>query len=373
MASLYIHIPFCHHKCIYCDFYSIAQKFDHSKYIDALEREMEHRKDFFEKKETLSSVYFGGGTPSILSIKDLGRIFEKIVFYFSLSKDCEITFEANPENISFPYARDLRQIGFNRISLGVQSFDDKTLRLINRSHTSALAKSSIEILKNSEFENISIDLISNLPYSDLEHWKKNLEIFLSYDLPHISCYTLMREEGTMLDKLLKKNKLTLLEESQQIEQMEFTMDFMQKYNYAHYETSSFALEGFHSRHNMSYWTFEKYLGLGAGAHSYNGKERFWNIADVYKYTENVLNTNFDSICEKEFLSTKNKYNEYIMLTARLSKGLSLEFVKKHFAEYYVYFFQQTTKLIKEGLINKDLSPTRKGWLLQDSIILALAV
>lgn len=372
MASLYFHIPFCHHKCIYCDFYSIARKFDLSLYTEALIKELTYRKMFFEYKVSLRSIYFGGGTPSLLSIGDLNKIFQTIYNYFPIDKDCEITLEANPENITRDYIYELQQLGINRISLGVQSFEDKDLKLLNRSHNSLLAKKAIEILKTSGIKNISIDLISNLPDTDLKTWKSNLETFLSFDLPHISCYALMREENTMLDKLLKKNKLTLLNETEQIKQMEITMNVLEEHNYIHYETSSFALEGFGSVHNMAYWTFEKYLGIGAAAHSFNGRERFWNVADVFKYTQSVSEDDFASIMEKEELTNQNKYNEYVMLTSRMSKGLSLNFVKNNFPEYYSHFSCQIDKLIREGFLSKELSLTKKGWLLQDEMILCLA-
>ncbi len=379
MPSLYFHIPFCHHKCIYCDFYSVARKFDTSVYTDALIRELIYRKDFFQnmneskQKEYLDSIYFGGGTPSLLNIKDIARVFDTIHKYFALSPDCEITFEANPENINTEYVLGLKQIGINRISLGVQSFEDKDLKLLNRSHTSLLAKKAIEILMDSGLQNISIDLISNLPNTSLQGWKKNLETFLYYGLPHISCYNLMREDGTMLDKLLTKEKLFLLEEKEQIEQMKLTYEILHQNNYIHYETSSFALQGFYSRHNMAYWTFRKYLGLGAGAHSYNSKERFWNIADLYQYTERIFSDDFTSIMEKETLTNKNKYNEYVMLTARLNKGLSLNYVKKNFPEYFSYFSCQITQLIKTGFLTSELCPTQKGWLLQNNLILSLII
>ncbi len=372
MASLYFHIPFCHHKCIYCDFYSIARKFDLSKYTEALIKELLQRRFFFESKVSLHSIYFGGGTPSLLSISDLNKIFQTIYRLFPIDKNCEITLEANPENITKDYIYELEQLGINRISLGVQSFEDMDLKLLNRSHNSLLAKKAIETLKNSSIKNISIDLISNLPYTDLQRWKSNLDTFLSFDLPHISCYTLMREENTMLDKLLKKNKLSLLSETEQVKQMELTMKILKEHNFIHYETSSFTLEGFYSRHNMAYWTFEKYLGIGSAAHSYNGKERFWNVADVFQYTQSVLEGDFASIVEKEELTNQNKYNEYVMLSSRMHSGLSLDYVKNNFSEYYPYFSFQIEKLVKDGFLTKELSLTNKGWLLQDEMILRLA-
>ena len=371
MAGLYIHIPFCHHKCIYCDFYSIAQSFDKSVYVDSLVKEIEHRKDFL--KGRLDTIYFGGGTPSLLKVEDVARIFEAIHSNFSLNPDNEITFEANPENITKEYIQQLRDLGINRISLGVQSFNDKDLKLINRSHNSLVARKAIETILENNIENISIDLISNLPYTTLSSWEESLRIFLEYSLPHISCYTLMREEGTMLDRLLKKEKLSLLSEEDALKQLDLTMDILEENGYNHYETSSYAKPGFHSKHNMSYWTFQDYLGIGAGAHSYKEGLRMWNEDDVYSYTERIDRGEFFSKEREEILEEKDKYNEYVMLASRMKKGLKDSYVKEKFPQYYSYFSRQINKLVKENFLTQDLTLTTKGWHLQDEMILTLAL
>lgn len=371
MAGLYVHIPFCHHKCIYCDFYSIAQSFDKRFYVDALVKEIEHRKDFLN--ERLDTIYFGGGTPSLLKVEEVSRIFEAIHRNFSLNTDNEITFEANPENISAEYVQQLKSLGVNRISLGVQSFDDRDLSLINRSHNSLTARKAIETILENNIENISIDLISNLPYTTLSSWEENLRIFLEYSLPHISCYTLMREEGTMLDKLLKKEKLSLLSEEDALKQLDLTMAILEGNGYNHYETSSYSKLGFHSRHNMSYWTFQDYLGVGAGAHSYKEGFRMWNEDNVYSYTERINRGEFFSKEREEVLEDKDKYNEYVMLASRMKNGLKDFYVKEKFPQYYSYFSKQIRKLIQENFLTQDLTLTKKGWHLQDEMILALAL
>lgn len=384
MASLYIHIPFCHHKCIYCDFYSIAQHFDKTRYVNSLIKEIEHRNNFLSSP--ISTIYFGGGTPSKLSLDLLQQIFVSIQrnfvlenSFFNIEKQnkelfsqMEITFEANPEDITIEYAQGLKNIGINRISLGVQSFSDKDLKLLNRSHNSETAINAIEILKRVGFENISIDLISNLPYTNLALWQKNLEIFLSYNLPHISCYTLMREDGTMLDTLLKRKKLSLLTEEESLKQMNYTIDLLEQNGYIHYETSSFAKAGFESKHNKAYWTFQPYLGIGAGAHSYKKNLRLWNENDVFAYVKRIENDDFSFSNRMETLTEKDKYNEYVMLSSRMKDGLKKDYVQKHFPQYYIFFLKNIDKCIKEELLNEDLSLTIKGWQLQDRIILNLA-
>ena len=371
MAGLYIHIPFCHHKCIYCDFYSIAQSFDKTRYVQALTKEIEHRKAFLE--EPLQTIYFGGGTPSTLSFDLLERIFVSISQNLVLISQNEVSFEANPEDISLDYVKGLKELGINRISLGVQSFEDKDLKLLNRSHNADMAKKAIETIQKAGISNISIDLISNLPNTTLESWQKNLETFLEFKLPHISCYTLMREEGTMLDKLLIKKKLSLLTEEESLQQLDLTMQILEQNGYEHYETSSFAQPNYQSRHNKAYWTFASYLGIGAGAHSYKEGLRTWNENDVFAYTNRIFAGDFDNTNRQEQLSQKDKYNEYVMLSARMKNGLSLEYVKSNFADYHDYFCKQIDKAKQQGFLNNDLSLTNKAWHLQDELILSLAL
>lgn len=387
MLSLYIHIPFCHHKCIYCDFYSIAQKYDHRLYTKALVKEINNADKLYSYAtnsnnpssfaykfpKEVKTVYFGGGTPSLLGLDCLEEILGNIRKNFIMSENMEITLEANPENITTDYALGLKSLGFNRISLGVQSFDDKDLKLINRSHNSLSAKQAIETLKQASFVNISIDLISNLPDTTLSSWQKNLETMSYYQIPHISCYSLTREEGTMLDILLKREKLQLLSEEEQLQQMDLTMDFLEEKGYLHYETSSFALPGFKSRHNNSYWQNQTYIGFGAGAHSFVENTRFWNENDVNQYVERIDKGDFSLKERRETLSLQDKYNEYVMLRSRLYDGLNPEYVKSEFPAFYSYFCKKIDKLIKDGYISSEYKLTRKGWHLQDSMILELAL
>lgn len=374
MLSLYIHIPFCHHKCIYCDFYSIAQKYDFDLYTQTLIKEIENTDNIVSNvSKDVSTIYFGGGTPSILSLDNLKQIITCIEKKFDVQSDAEKTLEANPENISFDYACGVKSLGFNRISLGVQSFDDKDLKLLNRSHNSLMAKQAILTLQQVGFKNISVDLISNLPNTTLSSWKKNLERVFFYKIPHISCYTLMREEGTMLDILLKKEKLQFISEEEQLEQMDFTMDFLAEKGYNHYETSSYAIPGFESKHNTRYWQNGEYIGFGAAAHSFVDNTRFWNESNVKEYVKRINEGNFSKKGREEKLSLKDRYNEYVMLRSRLSNGLNSEYVKDNLPEYYSYFLTKLSKIKRDGYLTLGNTLTRKGWHLQDSMILELAL
>ncbi len=374
MLSLYIHIPFCHHKCIYCDFYSIAQKYDFDLYTQTLIKEIENTDNIVSNvSKDVSTIYFGGGTPSILSLDNLKQIITCIEKKFNVQSDAEKTLEANPENISFDYACGVKSLGFNRISLGVQSFDDKDLKLLNRSHNSLMAKQAILTLQQVGFKNISVDLISNLPNTTLSSWKKNLERVFFYKIPHISCYTLMREEGTMLDILLKKEKLQFISEEEQLEQMDFTMDFLAEKGYNHYETSSYAIPGFESKHNTCYWQNGEYIGFGAAAHSFVDNTRFWNESNVKEYVKRINEGNFSKKGREEKLSLKDRYNEYVMLRSRLSNGLNSEYVKDNLPEYYSYFLTKLSKIKRDGYLTLGNTLTRKGWHLQDRMILELAL
>jgi oxygen-independent coproporphyrinogen III oxidase len=374
MSSIYIHIPFCHHKCIYCDFYSIAC---HNKeeivpsYITALKKEIVMKKDLLPFP--INTIYFGGGSPSLLPINQIQEILLSLKDNYNTSQIEEITLEANPEDLSLDYLKRLKDIGINRLSIGIQSFDDKELRLLNRSHTSQQARTSIENAKSVGFNNISIDLIYNLPFSTIDSYKNNLNIFLSYSLPHISCYSLTREENTMLDKLIKQNKLSIPNEEEQLKQMDCTIKTLEENNYIHYETSSYCKQGFYSRHNAAYWTNKDYLGFGAAAHSYIKDRRFWNDSNIDSYIKKVNNGVVFDNDNMEELSYKDKYNEYVMLSSRLGSGFNLPYVEKTFPSYYNHFTKGITSLQRQGLLSPSFTPTLLGFHLQNEITLTLMV
>lgn len=369
MGSLYIHLPFCHHKCIYCDFYSTTLHYDKDLYIKALIQELDNRHAFIDSK--LDTIYLGGGTPSLFTAKSLDTLFSAINKYYDLSNTKEITMELNCEDVREDYLLDLKLLGINRLSLGVESFEDNILKLLNRSHDSYQAIKAIEVAKKCDFQNISIDLISGLPNCDMNLWQKSLDTFLSFSLTHISCYTLMIEQNTMLAKLIAKNKFTPLTQEQALQQMDYTANILKENNYIHYETSSFCKQGYQSKHNMAYWTFKPYLGIGVSAHSYNGKQRLWNENNIDNYLKRISQNDFISYPQGELLTNKDKYNEYIMLSVRMDKGLNPNYVKERFVSYYDNFIKQLNTLIDGGYYNKDLSLTDKGWHLQNQIILAL--
>ena len=371
MSSLYIHIPFCRHKCIYCAFYSVAGKRDTDLYVESIVREMHARKDFADKD--LYTVYFGGGTPSLLEIKHVQRIMQQIHSVYNTCGLQEVTFEINAEDAEFEYLKALKQTGINRLSIGTESFDNENLKYLNRTHGALQGIRAAENAKAAGFDNISIDLMYSLPFSSFEKWQKDLQTFLSLDVPHVSCYTLMVDEGTMLEKLVQKGKYTPLSEEESLRQADYTTDVLQSHGYIHYETSSYCKPGFHSKHNTVYWTEGQYTGLGAGAHSFDGTVRYWNKNEIDIYCR-AMQTNGSQPCfEYERLSGKQMYNEYVMLHSRMAHGLDADYVKKRFPLYYPYFALQLKKLISCGLLNIDCSLTKQGWHLQDRIILELAV
>ncbi len=368
MASLYIHIPFCHHKCIYCGFYSLATQKDKDLYVDCLVKELSHKHNFIENVKT---IYFGGGTPSVLTLDQVAKIMNAIAMYYDISNTEEITFELNSENATKQYLVGLKSLGINRLSIGVQSFDDTDLRLLNRSHTSIQSKQAISNALDVGFENISIDLISNLPFSSFDIWKTNLKTAVSFDIKHISCYTLMIDEDTMLERMIKNGKYVPVSEQRALEEFDYTMSFLEDNGFIHYETSSYSKPCYQSKHNTAYWTFEPYLGIGTSAHSFKKSIRCWNESNLEKYIACINNNDFNSFCQSEKLSLQERYEEYIMLSARMQKGLNGDYVQKTFSAFYDKFQRQVKRAIDNGYLNNNLSLTKKGWHLQDTLILEL--
>ena len=381
MSGLYIHIPYCKQRCIYCDFYSSATREGKKEYIDALIKEFEHRKD--EIKEPITTLYIGGGTPTTLTKKEISYFFSNILKdkeKFNLS---EITIEANPENLSQDYLEHLvNNTPINRLSIGIQSFDNKDLETIGRKHSKEDAIRAVKQAQDLGINNISIDLIYNLPQMDNEKLLSNLEIAKGLNIQHISAYSLMVEENTALDKLIEKGKLILPKEEEQIEQYDLTIDYLTKNGFEHYETSSFASlsklsknkeSAFRSKHNSSYWNNIPYIGLGASAHSYNLEERRWNISDLNEYIEKI-NKN-EPYYEKESLSIKDKYNEYIIVGTRIKEGLDSSYIESTFPLSYSKHFQnQAQSLLKDKLIektNNNYTLTQEGEHIANTVALKL--
>lgn len=381
MSGLYIHIPYCKQRCIYCDFYSSATREGKKEYIDALIKEFEHRKE--EIKEPITTLYIGGGTPTTLRKEEISYLFSNILKDKELFNLSEITIEANPENLSQDYLEHLvNNTPINRLSIGIQSFDNKDLETIGRKHSKEDAIRAVKQAQDLGINNISIDLIYNLPQMDNEKLLNNLEIAKGLDIQHISAYSLMVEKDTVLDKLIEKGKLILPKEEEQIEQYDLTIDYLTKNGFEHYETSSFASlskelknkeSAFRSKHNSSYWNNVPYIGLGASAHSYNLEERRWNVSDLNEYIEKI-NKN-EAYYEKESLSIKDKYNEYIIVGTRIKEGLDSSYIESTFPLSYSKHFQnQAQSLLKDKLIektNNNYTLTQEGEHIANTVALKL--
>jgi putative oxygen-independent coproporphyrinogen III oxidase len=369
MAGIYLHIPFCRQKCHYCNFYSTVSVKYHDSFIDVLKKEIISRKDYLEDQE-VSTIYFGGGTPSMLTINDISVIINLLYSTFNVSDIAEITFEANPDDISKEKLYDLKKYTpINRFSMGIQSFFDDDLHYLNRVHNSNQAKKSIELVNSAGYNNLTIDLIYGIPTLTDEKWRKNLDIFFDFEIPHLSSYSLTVESKTALDTLIKNNKLPNISESQSIGHFNILLDQMTRKRYSHYEISNFALEGYYSKHNSNYWLGGHYLGLGPSAHSYNGKSRQWNIKSIKNYCDSVDISKI--IDEKEILSTDQMYNEYILTSLRTSWGCDSEHIANVFGTLYkLHFISGMENYIKEDKIIKSgnvYTLTNKGKLFADGI------
>ncbi|MDR0970942.1 MAG: radical SAM family heme chaperone HemW [Bacteroidales bacterium] len=379
MSGLYIHIPYCKQRCIYCNFYSCATKQDKTPYIKAIVEEFNKRKHTL--KDKIQTIYIGGGTPSTLKEEELLYIFNGIYKNCDMLSPNEITIEANCEDVNINYIKFLKEVTpINRLSIGIQSFIDNDLKQLNRRHSAQKAISAVENAKNIGFKNISIDLMYNLPFSSYQNHIYNLKTAIGLEVEHISAYNLTIEEETMLYSLVKKGKITPIDEEKQLEQMDATHKLLTENNYNHYEISSFALKGkedYRSKHNMIYWLREEYLGLGAASHSFDGNKRRWNPSSIKDY---IVGVNTNSIFyEEETLSDKDKYNEYIMLSLRIKEGISPKKILEEFSpEFYRHFLFQVKGLVDDKLLEinpktKNYILTKKGFHIQEIVCLKLFV
>lgn len=368
MAGIYIHIPFCKQACHYCDFHFSTSLNNKDALVDALCKEIELQKDYLVE-ETLSTIYFGGGTPSLLNVTDLDRIFNAIGKYFTIAPNAEITLEANPDDLSKQKTDELKASGINRLSIGIQSFIDEHLILMNRSHTSAQAVNAVKNAQKSGIQNISIDLIYGLPDLSPDKWKQNLEKAFSLNVPHLSAYCLTVEKKTALNKFVQAKTIILPEEPIVLEQFDTLMTEAGKHNFIHYEISNFCKENMFSRHNSSYWKSDSYLGIGPSAHSYNGSSRQWNIANNALYIKGIHAS--ESVFEKEILTDANRFNEYIMTRLRTIWGIDLKFIEATFGKNILAKMTERAKeYIDAGFMeqNKEnVTLTVKGKFLADKI------
>ena len=367
MSGIYIHIPFCKQACHYCDFHFSTSMGKKGAMIGALKKELVLRKGEF-KNEVIETIYFGGGTPSVLSSEEISSIIESVYINYQVSEDPEITLEANPDDLSKNRIIQLSNSPINRLSIGIQSFFEEDLKLMNRAHNAEEAKACIfEALKY--FTNISIDLIYGIPGMSNDRWKKNIEKGLSFGVPHISSYALTVEPKTALASFIKKGIVKPVDD--EVAQAHFNMllDAMEEAGFESYEISNFGKAGFFSRNNTAYWQQKKYMGIGPSAHSYDGMRRGWNINNNPKYIKSIENNKLPM--EVEVLSTRDKYNEYVMTGLRTIWGVSLKKVSTEFGERYLkYLEKQTAKYLKEHLLYLDgdkLLATKKGRFLADGI------
>ena len=340
MAGIYLHIPFCKQACNYCDFHfstSMKMKVD---FVKAIIQEIELRKDVFANK-FISSIYFGGGTPSLLSKEELDMIFEKLYKSFKINADAEITLEANPDDLNFDKILQLKDTPINRLSIGVQSFRDEDLKYMNRAHTAIEALNSIKMAQDSGFQNITIDLIYGTPGMSNEDWKYNLRKSFALNLPHISSYALTVEEKTPLYYQILKKNIDPVDEQQSADQFKILIDEMLNHGYEQYEISNFCKDNSYSKHNTSYWKKDHYLGLGPSAHSYFGNSRFWNLSNNVKYIKALSASQLPLV--KENLNTQDMYNEYVMTSLRTKWGCSLIEIEKNYSRSYLNYFKVQIK------------------------------
>jgi oxygen-independent coproporphyrinogen-3 oxidase len=340
MAGIYIHVPFCYTRCSYCDFYKTTDQQFKDEYIKALCKEIDHKASFL-LKETIETIYFGGGTPSTLQVQELSFILNKLANYIAVDRVKEFTLEVNPDDVNDEYIGGVVDLGVNRLSMGIQSFFDSHLRQMNRRHNAQQAHDAINIAKQNGIDNMSIDLIYGLPYMQFDEWKQNVQFAIESQVQHISAYHLTIEKGTLYYDYLRKGKLREVPEEASVQQFDYLVNALEKAGFSNYEISNFALPGFESKHNSNYWTGQKYLGLGPSAHSFDGCKRSWNVRDIQKYIKALAKG--ERFYEEELLNEADRYNELVMLGLRTSKGFKIELVEP-FNKDIVTFFNNELKL-----------------------------
>ena len=373
MSGIYIHIPFCKQACHYCDFHFSTSLKKKDEMVLVLAKEIELRKNEFEN-DVVETIYFGGGTPSILEISDIKLLIDAICKHFDVIENPEITIEANPDDLSpsLSFRRnlfeELKAIGVNRLSIGIQSFFEDDLQLMNRAHNADEAKKCLEFATQ-YFDNISIDLIYGMPNMSNEKWLQNIETALSFNVPHISSYALTVEPKTALKKLIQTGKIEEPKDEVAQEHFQILVDKLSENGFIHYELSNFGKENYFSKNNSAYWLGKKYIGIGPSAHSFNGTSRSWNVSNNSLYLKALAENKLPS--ETEILSKNDRYNEYIMTGLRTIWGISLDKVEKEFGtDFLEYLLKQSEKFIADDLLYLDekiLKATQKGKFLSDGI------
>lgn len=366
MSGIYIHIPFCKQACHYCDFHFSTSMKKKDEMVLALAKEIVMRKN--ECDDEVETIYFGGGTPSVLSSSEINFLIEEVYKNYKVAKNPEITLEANPDDLSSERILELSKSPINRLSIGIQSFYEEDLKMMNRAHNSAEARKSLaEATKY--FDNISIDLIYGIPGLSDEMWKKNIQTALDFGIPHISSYALTVEPKTALSKLIQTGKIAEPQDEAASNHFMILVEMLQNNGFIHYELSNFGKENYFSKNNSAYWLGKKYIGIGPSAHSYDGEKRGWNIANNSLYLKAIQNNELP--IEKEILTISDRYNEYIMTGLRTIWGVSLLRIENEFGlEYLNYLQKQSQKFLNDDLLsieNNILKPTLKGKFLTDGI------
>lgn len=361
MAGLYIHIPFCKSRCIYCGFYSTTLLELRQRYVDAVCKEMSIRGTdcLFE------TIYLGGGTPSQLTIEQLSQLFDAIYIYNKVGRDAEVTIEVNPDDITVEYAAALSQLGINRVSMGAQTFDDERLRFLHRRHTASQVPLAVKRLREAGIHHISIDLMYGFPGESVEDWEHDIDTALALNVEHLSAYCLMIEEGTPLHRM----GIEPTDEETERTMYELLIDKLTAAGYEHYEISNFAKPGFRSRHNSNYWREVPYIGIGAAAHSYALTCRSWNIADIHQYIDAIERGEIP--CEREILDENTRYNDRITVALRTKEGLDLNMLSEKYRKYCLH---EAQRFINDGLLrinDNHLSLTRKGLFVSDYVMSSL--
>ena len=366
MSGIYLHIPFCKKACHYCNFHFSTSGDYKNEMVEALKKELRLRLN--EAALPVETIYFGGGTPSMLSATVISEFIAEIRMQFDVIAYPEITLEANPDDLTPTYLKALKNTGVNRLSIGVQSFQDAELTLMNRAHKGKEAVQSV-IWAQELFDNVSIDLLFGTPHTTFSDWKRNLETALTLDVPHISSYALTLEPKTALEHFVKKGVVSLLDENDVEEQFLYLVDTLTANGYEHYELSSFGKPGYHSKNNTAYWRGKSYLGIGPSAHGFDGAQRYWNVSNNAAYMKNIETDRLPHTVEK--LSVVDKFNEAIMIGLRASWGVSLSLMEQDLGKQYrIHLEQQAQRFIDEKLLHieaNSLKTTRKGAFLADGI------
>ena len=361
MTGIYIHIPFCASRCIYCAFYSTVKMELRQQYVDALCREMAMR----PTADTISTIYLGGGTPSQLTVGQLQQLLDGLYNIYKVAEDAEVTIEVNPDDVTPALAEALSRLPVNRVSMGAQTFDDQRLRFLRRRHTARQVGEAVARLRTAGISNISVDLMYGFPDETLDDWQRDIDSALSLDVEHLSAYCLSIEEGTVLDKWIMDNGKWIMNEEVERAMYYTLIDRLAAAGYEHYEISNFARRGYRSRHNSSYWTDIPYIGLGAAAHSYDGQRRRWNVSDLRHYIEGAETGHIDY--GEEVLDDDTRYNDRVMLSLRTAEGLDLSTLTAHDR---AYLLENARRYVVNGLLTEEngrLTLSREGLFVSDMV------